>query len=89
MLPGAVVLQVVEPVAGRVAQVLKHIRRMDHRHLGQRAVLDVSRHMLAAQAVPDALSLGAGVGEGEDHIPPVFQFPVALNRDELKFKIWI
>ena len=67
MLPGAVLLQLVQAVAGRIAQVVSVLRLVEHPELGERAGLDVGGHMLAAQAVPDALGLGAGVGEGANY----------------------
>lgn len=67
MLPGPVVLERVELVAGRVAQVVEDLRPVEHPELGERAGLDVGGHMLAAQAVPDAFRLSVGVGEGADH----------------------
>jgi len=63
MLPCAVILQSVEAVARRIAQVVEALRPVEHPQFGERAVLDIGWHMSAAQAVPDALGLNAGVGK--------------------------
>lgn len=65
MLPGAVVLERMEPVAGRVAQIVKRTDAVEHPQPIECAVLDVGRQFAAAQAGPDAF--GFGVGEGVDH----------------------
>lgn len=79
MLPGAVALEFVQSVAGRITQVVKGLRPVHQPQLPERARLDFGRHMLAALAAPDVLGLSAGVGEGADHTPTLSKAESTLS----------
>ena len=65
MLAEAVFFQGVEAIARGIAQVFKAARAIEHFELVERAILNVARQPLGAEAVPDAF--GVGGGEGADH----------------------
>lgn len=71
MLPGTVVLEFVQAIAGRIAQIVQGPRPVQHPEFVERSASEVRRDALAPQAIPDALGLGAGVGEGADHLASV------------------
>ena len=71
MLSGAVVLEFVQAIAGRIAQVVECLRPVQHFELVERTTSEVCRDVFAPQSIPDPLGLGARVGEGADHLASV------------------
>jgi len=65
VLPGAVSLQRMEPIARRYAQVGELERRMDGFELPERAPRHVGRHLLGFAGSEQLL--GLPIGEGFDH----------------------
>jgi hypothetical protein len=63
----AVILQIVEAVAGGISEIIKSLCAVEHLEFVERAVLHVWRKSLASQSFPNAFGLGVRVGEGADH----------------------
>ena len=66
MLPGAVVLEWVEPVALEIAQFVQRVGGVEQRQPAHCALLHIDRKSLASVTIPDAF--GFGVGERTDHL---------------------
>ena len=77
MLTEAVCFQGVEAIARGIAQVFKAARAIEHFELVERAILNVARQALGAEAIPDAF--GVGGGEGVDHNPARLTARITLS----------
>ena len=55
MLPGAISIKRVEPVAWRIPQIFQCFGPIEHPQPIKRPILDIGRQLAAAKAVPDPL----------------------------------
>lgn len=65
MLPCAVILQIVQTVARRIAKVIERFRAVKRLEFVERTVLNFRRQLAAAKTVP--AKLGFSIGEGNDY----------------------
>lgn len=66
MLPDAIFREFVQSVAGHNSELVECLYPIEQLELVERAALDVSRQPTTSLTLPDALSFGGGIGEGED-----------------------